>query len=201
MAYFSVGDRLQIYGLTDTEFFRGFNGGASPGHQAELKKGVRSVTVAVTKNNLPGARIENLQWVPFVPCGINYYEGNDAVISGNFTGCYFSSYSYRGQRRVAHVATDIDARKNCIAEFSRLLNIPYYSAGRHYKPFRAFGLAAMLNEESLSRPANFSVTKYLATIAVMKGNNCTTYCVKRVSDDAYEVIFKSPLAHTNLRER
>ena len=88
MAYFNLGDRLQIYGMTEKELFLGFAGGTSPGHQAGVKKGVRSVTIAVTNNNLPGARVGNLQWVPFVPCGINYYEGGDAVISGNFSGCY-----------------------------------------------------------------------------------------------------------------
>lgn len=51
-------------------------------------------------------QLRTLAWVPYVPGGVNYFEGSGYdVLSGPFSGCYMASYTYRGRRRIAHVHT------------------------------------------------------------------------------------------------
>ena len=93
------------------------------------------MALTIVENNKTSAVLIN--FMPHAPGGVNYFETNGDVISGNFTGCIMSTYRVGGKRRVAHVHTGTDAGANrCCKTFMKgLLKMHSYTSINNFKPF------------------------------------------------------------------
>lgn len=56
-------------------------------------------------------------YVPYTDGRIHYHEGNEAVLSGQYSGCLMAVYEAAHQRRVAHVPKSNSIANDCIGEF------------------------------------------------------------------------------------
>ncbi|SFM42119.1 hypothetical protein [Variovorax sp. OV329] len=56
-------------------------------------------------------------YVPYREGRIHYHQGNDAVLSGEYSGCLMAVYSGNHHRRVAHVPKASSIDNDCIGEF------------------------------------------------------------------------------------
>lgn len=61
-------------------------------------------------------------YLPYQDGRINCYEGNAAVLSGDFSGCLMALYRVSNQRRVAHVPTSNSIANDCVGEFRDLFS-------------------------------------------------------------------------------
>ncbi len=59
----------------------------------------------------------NVAYVPYRDGRIVYHEGNEAVLSAEYSGCLMGVYEAAHQRRVAHVPKSNSIRNDCIGEF------------------------------------------------------------------------------------
>jgi hypothetical protein len=86
-------------------------------------------------NNVNSA--ERVNFLPHAPGGVNYYQTDEDVLSGIFTGCVMSIYKHNDTRRVAHVHTGNDAGPNldCKDFMRELMEQQGYNGVFHFKPF------------------------------------------------------------------
>lgn len=110
---------------------------ASNQHVNECSDRVRDITLNLSSGNY--ATTHRVKFVPYAPGGVNYAETNGEVLSGFFTGCVMTVYTYQGRRRVGHVHTGSDAGANldCKRFMGDLLRDPMsgYREVTSFKPY------------------------------------------------------------------
>lgn len=147
--------------------------------------------------NLPD-RAANIQpksfavsYVPYVDGRIHYHEGNNAVISGEFSGCLMAAYEAKGKRRVAHIPKSHSADADCIGEFRDYFaahsSLPADKKAKHVKaghvlkhyfqPFvgsRDQGVQATVIQKLLQAQIITTFTSQFQTFGLMtaRGNDC-----------------------------
>lgn len=93
------------------------------------------MALTIVEKNKTSAVLMN--FMPHTPGGVNYFETNGDVMSGNFTGCIMSTYRVGGKRRVAHVhtGTDAGADRCCKVFMKNLLKTQSHTSINNFKPF------------------------------------------------------------------
>lgn len=134
-----------------------------------------------TNRPQPGpAKAFAVAYVPYKEGRIHYHQGNEAVLSGEYSGCLMAVYTdVKKQRRVAHVPKAGAVTNDCIGEFrdyfgahstvAEAQKMKYFKGGYHLKHyFQPFvesrdaeiqhGLIGKLIQENMiKKPYDFSV--------------------------------------------
>ncbi|MGJ8641001.1 MAG: hypothetical protein ACSHYA_16540 [Opitutaceae bacterium] len=101
----------------------------------ECNLSAEQIAVTFVRDGKSSAELVN--FVPYAPGGINYFETNGDVMSGIFSGCVMTAYTYKNVRRVCHVHTGDDAGPglDCKSLMKTMLDSADYNNLLSFKPF------------------------------------------------------------------
>jgi hypothetical protein len=113
-------------------------------------------------------------FLPYRPGAINYVvpQGKD-VISSRFTGCYMAKYSYKGETRIAHVATP-----ECNETWAALKASPDVEVQAEFKPTDHVDVGALMSGSGSGSKGEvlgmITATGYCVAVAALRSGHQNT---------------------------
>ncbi|MBL4798814.1 MAG: hypothetical protein JKY50_15465 [Oleispira sp.] len=149
---------------------------------------VDALPLALTIIDSDRTTAAKINFMPHTPGGVNYYETNGDVMSGNFTGCVMSTYQVGGKRRVAHVHTGTDAGPNrCCKTFMKgLIAQPSHTSLNNFKPFD--GARDVTKATAICVSSSFGA------------NGCVTFGLVTAGNKPYSILTRKIGSHEFLVE-
>ncbi|MGJ8641005.1 MAG: hypothetical protein ACSHYA_16560 [Opitutaceae bacterium] len=153
----------------------------------ECNLSAEQIAVTFVRDGKSSAELVN--FVPYAPGGINYFETNGDVMSGIFTGCVMTAYTHKNVRRVCHVHTGGDAGEglDCKSLMKTMLDSADYNNLLSFKPY--------------SDGDDFPTAEKIIREANVGASGCATFGLLTNANKAYSIMTRKVSNHEYVVEK